>query len=118
MEKGVIKTKLIEFISYAIEIIKLLLNFKWYIIFDFVFFLLLMYEYLNPPSVNDPIWNSEAMLGAWNYQNQQLYIQSCKYSLIISGLFFLIGTSNMRNHRMIAKIVFLFPLYAGWIGLL
>ena len=51
MEKGVIKTKLIEFISYAVEIIKLLLNFKWYIIFDFVFFLLLMYEYLNPPSV-------------------------------------------------------------------
>ena len=118
MEKGVIKTKLIEFISYAVEIIKLLLNFKWYIIFDFVFFLLLMHEYLNPPSVNDPIWNSEAMLGAWNYQNQQLYIQSCKYNLIISGLFFLIGTSNMRNHRMIAKIVFLFPLYAGWIGLL
>lgn len=38
MEKGVIKTKLIEFISYAVEIIKLLLNFKWYIIFDFVFF--------------------------------------------------------------------------------
>lgn len=102
----------------AVEIIKLLLNFKWYIIFDFVFFLLLMHEYLNPPSVNDPIWNSEAMLGAWNYQNQQLYIQGCKYSLIISGLFFLIGTSNMRNHRMIAKIVFLFPLYAGWIGLL
>lgn len=61
MEKVVIKTKLIEFISYAIEIIKLLLNFK-------------------------------------------------KYSLIISGLFFLIGTSNMRNHRIIAKIVFLFPL--------
>ncbi len=46
----------------AIEIIELLLNFKWYIIFDFVFFLLLMNEYLNPPSVNDPIWNSEAML--------------------------------------------------------
>ena len=60
----------------AVEIIKLLLNFKWYIIFDFVFFLLLMHEYLNPPSVNDPIWNSEAMLGAWNYQNQQLYIQT------------------------------------------
>lgn len=100
------------------ETFKLLWQFKWYILFDFAFFLLLIKEYLNPPSINDPIWNSEAMLGAWNYQNQQLYVQSCKYSLIISALFFLIGTSNARNHPNIAKIIFLFPIYIGWLGLL
>lgn len=100
------------------ETFKLLRQFKWYIIFDFAFFLLLITEYFNPPSIDDLIWNSEATSGAWNYQNQYLYIQSCKYGLIISVLFFLVGISNARNHPNIAKIIFLFPIYAGWIGLL
>ena len=100
------------------ETFKLLWQFKWYITFDFAFFLLLITEYFNPPSVDDPIWNSEAMQGAWNYQNQQLYIQSCKYGLVIFALFFLIGTSNMRNHPVLAKIIFLLPLLGLVIGLI
>lgn len=101
-----------------LETFELLWQFKWYIILDLIFFLLLITEYLNPPSISSSIWNSEALRGAWNYQNQQLYIQSCKYGLIISALFFLIGISNARNHPEIAKIIFLFPIYIGWIGLL
>lgn len=100
------------------EIFKLLWQFKWFVIFDMVFFVLLLSEYFNPPAIDDMIWGSEATNGAWNYQNQQLYIQNCKYSLIISSLFFLIATSNIRNHPRLAKLIFLFPLYAGWLGLL
>ncbi len=100
------------------EIIKLLWQFKWFVILDMAFFALLLSEYFNPPAINDMIWGSEATNGAWNYQNQQLYMQSCKYSLIISALFFLIATSNMKNHPRLAKLVFLFPLYVGWLGLL
>jgi hypothetical protein len=100
------------------ETIKLLWQFKWYVAFDLLFLIFLVTEYFNPPATDDPIWGSEAMYGVWNFQNQQLYIQSCKYSLIISTLFFLIGTSNMRNHPILAKIIFSFPLYLGWMKIL
>ena len=103
--------------SFA-ELFKLLWQFKWYVILDIIFFILLLSEYFNPPAMNDKIWGSESTYGAWNYQNQQLYIQSCKYSLIISALFFLIATSNMKSHPKIARLIFLFPVYAGWLGLL
>lgn len=92
---------------------KLLWRFKWYVAFDIMIFILLLIDYFNPPAVDDMIWGSEATLGAWNYQNQQLYLQSCKYDLIILSLFFLLGTSNMRNHPLLAKIIFLLPLLLG-----
>jgi heme/copper-type cytochrome/quinol oxidase subunit 3 len=100
------------------ETLKLLWQFKWYIAFDFIIFTLLLSEYFNPPAADDMIWKSEAINGMWNYQNQQVYMQSCKYGLIISVLLFLIGTSNMRNHPLLAKLIFLFPLYIGWFGIL
>ncbi|MCQ2734992.1 MAG: hypothetical protein MJ212_03465 [Alphaproteobacteria bacterium] len=100
------------------ETLELLWQFKWYIAFDFIIFMLLLSEYFNPPSIDDMIWKSEAMRGTWNYQNQQVYVQSCKYGLVISALFFLVGTSNMRNHPLLAKLIFLFPLYIGWFGIL
>jgi len=78
-----------------------------------LFIIFFVIEYFNPPAADDLIWGSEAMQGAWNYQNQQLYIQSCKYNLIISTLVFLIGTSNMRNHPKLAKIIFLSSLWFG-----
>ena len=110
-----IKDKIKQTIS---ETFKLLWLFKWYVAFDLLFLICLMTEYFNPPAIDDPIWESEAMYGVWNYQNQQLYIQSCKYDLINSTLFFLIGTSNMHNHPILAKIIFLFPLYLGWMKIL
>ena len=102
----------------ATETFKLLWQFKWYIAFDVIIFTLLLSEYFNPPAADDMIWKSEAINGMWNYQNQQVYMQSCKYGLIISALLFLIGTSNMRNHPLLAKLIFLFPLYIGWFGIL
>ena len=101
-----------------LKIFELLWQFKWYVGFDLLFIIFLLVDYFNPPAVNDPIWGSEATYGAWNYQNQQLYIQSCKYDLIISGLIFIVGTSNMRNHPFLSKLIFLFPIFIGWIGLL
>ena len=104
--------------NYITETLKLLWQFKWYIAFDVIIFILLLSEYFNPPTSDDTIWKSEAMGGMWNYQNQQEYVQSCKYGLIISVLFFLLGTSNIRNHPLLARLIFLFPLYIGWLGIL
>ncbi len=97
------------------ETIKLLKQFKWYVTFDIMIFALFLSEYINPPAADEMIWGSEATLGAWNYQNQQLYIVGCKYSLIIITLLFLTGTSNMRNHPTLAKLMFLLPAFVGWI---
>ena len=100
------------------ETFKLLQQFKWYVAFDAAVFALLLWDQLNPPEKDSPLWKSESTLGLWNYQNQELYLQSGKYILTIFVLFFLIGTSNMRNHPLIAKLIFLFPLYIGWLGIL
>lgn len=89
------------------ETSKLLWQFKWYIICDIIIFGILLLEYLNPPAANDPIWGSEHVYGLWYYQSQQLYLQNCAYNLIIGVLLFLIGTSNMRTHPKLAKLVFL-----------
>lgn len=102
----------------AVETFKLLWQFKWYVCLDFVFILILLIEYFDPPAKDSPIWGSEAMAGYWNYINQEVYIQSCKYGLVISLLFILLGISNMRYNPKIAKLVFLFPLYIGWLSIL
>ena len=113
-----IKTILQKTKREIFETFRLLWCFKWYIAFDIIFFVLLALEYFNPPAADNPIWKSEVMSGIWNYPSQQLYITSSQYGLIISALFFVILTSNMRNHPLLAKIAFLFPLYIGWVGLL
>ena len=74
------------------------------------------HEILNPPDADDPILNYEYTRGAWNYINQEVYIGSMKNVLIELLLLFLIGTSNMRNHPLLAKFIFLFPLVALILG--
>ena len=97
---------------------KLLWQFKWYIVGYLIYYSIFIVEYFNPPAADDPILNYEYTHGAWNYINQEVYIQSCKYGLVISLLFILLGISNMRYNPKIAKLVFLFPLYIGWLSIL
>lgn len=101
-----------------IETSKLLWSFKWYILVYLMFVIMMFDGYLNPPAKDSPIWGAEATKGDWMYFNQEVYIGSFKQSLISIMLFFFIGTSNMRNHPLLAKIIFLSPLFALIIGLI
>ncbi|MBQ8671562.1 MAG: hypothetical protein IJ525_03465 [Alphaproteobacteria bacterium] len=93
---------------------KLLWQFKWYIVGYLIYYSIFIVEYFNPPAADDPILNYEYTHGAWNYINQEVYIHSMKLYSIIDTLIFFIGTSNMRNHPMLAKIIFASP----WIVML
>ena len=93
---------------------KLLWQFKWYIVGYLIYYSIFIVEYFNPPAADDPILNYEYTHGAWNYINQEVYIHSMKLYSIIDTLLFFIGTSNMRNHPLLAKIIFLSP----WIVML
>ena len=104
--------------KHIAETAKLLWSFKWYISVYLMFVIMMFDEYLNPPTKDSPIWGAEATRGDWMYFNQEVYIGSFTQSLIIIMLFFFIGTSNMRNHPLLAKIIFLLPLFALIIGLI
>ena len=96
------------------ETFKLLWLFKWYIVGYLIYYSIFIVEYFNPPAADDPVLNYEYTHGAWNYINQEVYIHSMKLYSIIDTLIFFIGTSNMRNHPLLAKIIFLSP----WIVML
>ena len=100
------------------ETLKLLWQFKWYIMVYLLFYSSFIAEYLNPPEKDALIWGSDAMEGVWNYVNQEVYIGSMRDTLIILLFFFLIGTSNMRNHPTLAKIIFLSPVLGAVVGLI
>ena len=96
------------------ETFELLWQFKWYIVGYLIYYSIFIVEYFNPPAADDPILNYEYTHGAWNYINQEVYIHSMKLYSIIDTLIFFIGTSNMRNHPLLAKIIFISP----WIVML
>ncbi|MBQ7633805.1 MAG: hypothetical protein IJS88_06815 [Alphaproteobacteria bacterium] len=100
------------------ETFKLLWQFKWYIVAYLLFYSMFIIEYFNPPAADDPILNYEYTHGAWNYINQEVYIHSMKLYSIIDTLIFFIGTSNMRNHPLLAKIIFLSPWIVMLLGIL
>ncbi len=95
------------------ETFQLLWQFKWYILVYLLFCMLAVWEYLNPPAENDPIFNSEAVRGSWRYTSQKVYVGAARSDLAFFIILFLLGTSNMRNHPLIAKTIFLFPLIAA-----
>ena len=97
----------------TLKTLKLLQQFKWYMLIYLLFYCGLIMEYLNPPEINSPIWKSEAIENSWNYTNQEVYIGSMKMTLVEFLLLFLIGTSNMRNHPKLAKFIFAFPLLSA-----
>ncbi len=101
-----------------IEALKLLFKFKWYVLVYLIFYFMLFFEYLNPPTTDDPIFKFAYNGGLWYYANQEVYIGSMRDDLIIFLCIFLIGTSNMRNHPKLAKIIFISPLIFGVINLI
>ena len=96
--------------EHIVNTIKLLLDFKWYVALYSLFYFILIWGYLNPPTENDAIFNSEYTQGLWYYINQEVYIGNMQDLLIEFFLLFLIGTSNMKNHPTLAKLIFLSPI--------
>ena len=89
--------------------VELLWSFKWYILPYIVFYLVLLSFYLSPSPKQYNIWMKEV----WFVYNQSLYVALTKLMLVIFALLFLVGTSNMRNHPILAKLIFLSSLFFG-----
>lgn len=89
------------------ETSKLLWQFKWYIVPYILFYLHLLMSYFMPSKKNYCIWEYEE----WYNFDLRIYVKVTELMLIIFLLLFLIGTSNMRNHPLIAKCIFLSSLW-------
>lgn len=94
--------------QYFVDLKNLIWLFKWYILANIIIPLMMLHEYFFPPVADDPIFG-QGVGQPWNYASQELYLKSVKFGMIISILVFLLGTSNMRNHPKIAKLIFLSP---------
>ena len=109
--KGIsMKTKIYRQIRQsAKETGKLLWSFKWYIAPYVLFYVYLVINYLMPSPKNYYIWQKES----WYDFEITSYLAVTKLLLIIFFLLFLVGTSNTRNHPLLAKIIFLSSLWFG-----
>lgn len=95
------------------ETFKLILQFKWYILPYIMFYIVLISFYLSPSPKQYNIWINEE----WFVYNKFIYLALTKLTLVIFLLLFLIGTSNMRNHPILAKLIFLSSFFFGAIFL-
>ena len=92
-----------------IETFKLLWRFKWYVGFYLFYYIINIISLFNIPEVDDKIFHTEATSHIWSYTNQKVYVGSLRLEIIIISLLFLLGTSNIRNHPLLAKIIFISP---------
>jgi len=88
---------------------KLLWSFKWYVGLYLLYYIISIISLFDIPAADDKIFHAEATSQIWPYTNQEVYIGSLRLEIIILSLLFLLGTSNMRNHPLLAKIIFLSP---------
>ena len=88
---------------------KLLWQFKWYICPYLLFYVILLMFYISPSPKQYNIWMNKE----WFTYNRQTYVALTELMLIIFALLFLVGTSNMRNHPLLAKLIFLSSLFFG-----
>lgn len=108
---GIIELKMLrEKIKQSVtETFNLLWQFKWYILPYIVSYIILMSFYFSHSPKQYNIWMNEK----WFVYDQSIYLALTKLMLVIFLLLFLIGTSNMRNHPILAKLIFLSSLFFG-----
>ena len=88
---------------------KLLWSFKWYVGLYLLYYIINIISLFDIPVADDKIFQAEATSRIWSYTNQEVYIGSLRLEIIILSLLFLLVTSNMRNHPLLAKIIFFSP---------
>ena len=91
------------------EVVKTLWSFKWSIFFYWLLAYFPFIEYFYPPQKDDPIFKAEAIQGDWSYLNYDVYHGTTKLYCVIVILFFLLATSNMKNHPKLARFILLCP---------
>ena len=91
------------------EMFKLLWSFKWCVGLYLLYYIINIISLFDIPAAEDRIFHAEATSQIWSYTNQEVYIGSLRLEIIILSLLFLLGTSNMRNHPLLAKTIFLSP---------
>lgn len=109
MLKAIIKQQTGVMKNSITETLKLLLQFKWSILPYMIFYIVLVSFYLSPSPKQYNIWMNET----WFVYGKTLYLALTKLMLVIFLLLFLVGTSNMRNHPILAKLIFLSSLFFG-----
>jgi len=92
---------------------KLLWQFKWYILPYIAFYIVLISFYLSPSPKQYNIWMNKD----WFVYDKSIYLALTKWMLMIFALLFFVGTSNMRNHPILAKLIFSSSLFFGAIFL-
>ena len=95
--------------NVIIETSKLLWQFKWYMFPYIAFYIVLLSFYLSPSPKQYNIWTNEE----WFVYDKSIYLALTKLMLVIFLLLFFVGTSNMRNHPILAKLIFLSSLFFG-----
>ena len=115
MDKQKIKSEIKETIISTYNLLK---SFKWYVGFNLFFVILVAANYIDRPAKDDPIFSAEAVSKNWQYTNQEVYIGFLQILLIIYILWFLLATSNMRNHPRLAKLLFLIPWFDMLCGMI
>ena len=91
----------------VVETFRLLWKFKWYIFPYMLFYAVLLMFYLSPSPKQYSIWKNKV----WYNYDTQSYLEITKLTMIIFLLTFFIGTSNMKNHPALAKLIFLSSLW-------
>ena len=82
---------------------KLLWQFKWYICPYLLFYSILIVFYLTPSCKQYFFWNNEE----WYQYTVPLYLAGMRLVLTIFLLLFFLGLSNIKNHPILAKMIFL-----------
>ena len=101
------KNVFISLKKQLIDIYKTLYPFKWYICFYLLFYSILIIFYLSPSCKHYFFWNNES----WYQFSVPLYLAGMRLVLIIFMLLFFLGLSSIKNHPILAKIIFLSSFY-------
>ena len=93
--------------DHFIETKKTIAPFKWYICLYLLFYSILIVFYLTPSCKQYFFWNNED----WYQYSVPLYLAGMRLVLIIFLLLFFLGLSNIKNHPILAKMIFLSSFY-------
>ena len=86
---------------------KTIAPFKWYICSYLLFYSILIVFYLTPSCKQYFFWNNEE----WYQYTVPLYLAGMRLVLTIFLLLFFLGLSNIKNHPILAKMIFLSSFY-------
>ena len=101
-----------------VESKKTLAPFKWSIGFYVLFLMWFVFQYIDAPRKDDPIFKCEETANLWYFTNYEVYIGSYKQFLTILFFIFFLALSNIKNHPRLARLILLSPWILLGLGLI